>query len=158
MDTFRVKRDDTLGNDTRKLRILSYEEYLEKFIDQEYNTGTGQRGVPEYVFRAPSNEYGLVPAPDKAYTLVYEYFRFPVDLENATDVPNIPERFRYIIVDGAMYYAYLFRSNSQDAVLMKDKLDEGVKNMRTILINRTEYLRSTAINRTRASDAYIGRL
>jgi len=57
-----------------------------------------------------------------------------------------------------MYYAYLFRSNSQDAVLMKDKLDEGVKNMRTILINRTEYLRSTAINRTRASDAYIGRL
>jgi len=158
MDTFRIKRDDTLGNDTRKLRILSYEEYLEKFIDQEYNTSAGQRGVPEYVFRAPSNEYGLVPAPDKAYTLVYEYFRFPVDLENATDVPNIPERFRYIIVDGAMYYAYLFRSNSQDAVLMKDKLDEGVKNMRTILINRTEYLRSTAVNRTRASDAYIGRL
>ena len=158
MDTFRIKRDDTLGNDTRKLRIISYEEYLDKFIDQEYNDSSTLNDIPQYVFRAPSNEYGLVPPPKEDYTLVYEYFRFPVDLVNATDVPNIPERFRYIIVDGAMYYAYLFRSNSQDAVLMQDKLEEGIKNMRTILINRTEYIRSTAVNRTRASDAYIGRL
>ena len=79
--------------------------------------------LPQYVVRTPSGDYALVPPPKEAYTLVYEYFRFPVDLENSTDVPNIPERFRYIIVDGAMYYAYLFRSNSQDAVLMRDKLE-----------------------------------
>ena len=85
-------------------------------------------------------------------------FRFPVDLENSTDVPNIPERFRYIIVDGAMYYAYLFRSNSQDAVLMRDKLEEGIKHMRTILTNRTEYVRSTAINQKRIFGTFVGRL
>lgn len=158
MDTFRIKRDATLGNDTRKLKILSYEEYLDKFIDQEYNTSTGIRDIPEYVFRAPSNEYGLVPPPKEDYTLIYEYFRFPVDLVNATDVPNVPERFRYIIVDGAMYYAYLFRSNSQDAVLSKQKFDEGIKDMRTLLVNRTEYVRSTAIQQQKIFGAFVGRI
>tara|TARA_R110000803_G_scaffold177477_1_gene239864 strand:+ start:692 stop:1414 length:723 start_codon:yes stop_codon:yes gene_type:complete len=158
MDTFRIKRDSTLGNDTRKLTILSYEEYLEKFIDQEYNESTNLNDLPQYVVRTPSGDYALVPPPKEAYTLVYEYFRFPVDLENSTDVPNIPERFRYIIVDGAMYYAYLFRSNSQDAVLMRDKLEEGIKHMRTILTNRTEYVRSTAINQKRIFGTFVGRL
>lgn len=158
MDTFRIKRDDTLGNDTRKLRILSYEEYLEKFIDQEYNDSTGIQDIPEYVFRAPNNEFGVVPPPKEDYTLVYEYFRFPVDLVNATDVPNIPERFRHVVVDGAMYYAYLFRVNTQDAVLSKQKFDEGIKNMRTLLVNRTEYVRSTAINQKRIFGAFVGRI
>ena len=147
MDTFRIKRDDTLGNATRKLRIISYEEYLERYIDQEYATDDSVEDVPQYVFRTPSLEYGVVPPPKEDYTLIYEYFRFPVDLINATDVPNIPERFRHVIVDGAMYYAYLFRSNTQDATLMKGKLDEGVKQMRSLLTNRTEYVRSTTMGR-----------
>lgn len=157
MDTFRIKRDDTLNNTTRKLRILSYEEYLENYIDQEYNTSDNILDIPEYIFRTPSNEYGVVPPPKEDYTLIYEYFRFPVDLENATDVPNIPERFRHVIVDGAMYYAYLFRANTQDAIVMRDKLEEGIKDMRTMLINRTDYVRSTAVNRKKIFGSFVGR-
>ena len=150
-DTFRIKRNDTFGNDTRRLRIISYEEYLDKHIDLEYNTSTSNREVPKYVFRSPSNEYGMVPPPDKAYELVYEYYRLPVDLINAGDVPTVPEQFRHVIVDGSMYYAYLFRGNSQDATIMYQKFLEGIKNMRSLYINRYEYVRSTAIindNRT----------
>ena len=158
MDAFRIKRDDTLGNDTRKLRILSYEEYLERFIDQEYNESSSVQDIPQYVFRAPNLEYGVVPPPKEDYTLIYEYYRFPVDLVNATDVPNVPERFRHVIVDGAMHYAYLFRSNSQDAVLAKQKFDEGIKDMRTLLINRTEYVRSTAIPQQRIFGSFVGRI
>ena len=29
MDSFRIKRDDTLGNDTKRLNIITYEEYLD---------------------------------------------------------------------------------------------------------------------------------
>jgi len=150
-DSFRIKRDDTLGNDTKRLKIISYEEYLDKFIDLEYNTSTSIRQLPDFVFRAPSNEYGMVPPPDKAYEVVYEYYRLPVDLENPTDVPTVPEQFRHVIVDGAMYYAYLFRGNSQDATIMNQKFLEGIKNMRSLYINRYDYVRSTAIvtdNRT----------
>lgn len=157
IDSFRIKRDATLGNSTVKLTVLSYEEYLETYVDQEYNTSTGIRGVPQYVFQTPNFEYGVTPPPKEAYEIVYEYFRYPVDMISATDVPIIPERFRHVVVDGAMYYAYLFRSNSQDAVILRDKFEDGIKQMRSMLVNRMEYVRSTAINTSYVSN-YFGRV
>lgn len=144
-DSFRIKRDATLGNETKRLRVISYEDYLDKYVDNEYNNSTAIRGIPEYVFRTPSQEYGVVPPPDKDYSLVYEYYRLPVDLQLSTDVPSIPEQFRHVIVDGAMYYAYLFRGNSQDATIMYQKFLDGIKNMRTLYINRYDYVRSNMI-------------
>jgi len=76
---------------------------------------------------------------------VYEYYRIPVDMEQHGDVPPIPERFRHIIVDGAMHYAYLFRGNTQDALVAKEKFEDGIKSMRSMLINRYSYLRSYLI-------------
>ena len=154
MDSFRIKADSTLGNMTSRLTILSYEEYLDKYVDQEYNSSNVKAGLPRYVFRTPDLQYGLVPAPDKDYELVYEYYRLPVDLVSSTDVPNIPEQFRNIIVDGAMYHAYLFRGNSQDASLMMEKFKKGMDQMRTIYINRYEYVRSTVINRPQPFGGY----
>jgi hypothetical protein len=97
------------------------------------------------VFQAPSLEFGVSPAPDKAYEVIYEYYRVPVDLESDTDVPSVPERFKHVIVDGAMYHAYMFRSNEQAANLAKSKMEEGVKRMRTMLVNRYAEMRSTAV-------------
>jgi type II restriction/modification system DNA methylase subunit YeeA len=64
---------------------------------------------------------------------------------NYDDVPDIPEIFRHVIVEGAMYYCYMFRSNEQAATIAKAKFDKSVKNMRTITMNRYEYVRSTMI-------------
>jgi hypothetical protein len=97
------------------------------------------------VFQTTSLEWGITPPPDQDYEIVYEYFRVPVDLQSATDVPSVPERFRHVIIDGAMYHAYMFRSNEQAANLAKAKFEEGLKRMRTILVNRYTYMRSTAI-------------
>lgn len=144
-DSFRIKEDSSLGNATTRLGVLAYEEYLDKYVDQEYNTN-GRSGVPQAVAHGPALEYILTPEPDKAYTIVYEYYRVPVDLELYDDVPAVPERFKHVIVDGAMHYAYLFRGNSQDAMVAKQKFEEGIKNMRIVLINRTYYLRSTMIS------------
>ena len=105
METFRIKRDSTLGNTTKRLKIISYEEYLDNYVDAEYNSDSNIRALPSFVFRAPSQEFGFVNCPDKAYTVVYEYYRLPVDLINATDVPSVPEQFRYVILNGAMHFA-----------------------------------------------------
>lgn len=142
-DTFRLKADSTLGNSTVKLEIVSYEDYLNTSIDQEYRTD--KREVPKFVFHCPSLEYGVTPAPDQAYDVLYEYYSIPSDLVNATDAPTIPERFRHVIIDGAMYHAYMFRSNEQSSNIAKGKMEEGIKHMRTMLINRYAYMRSTAI-------------
>lgn len=147
IDSFRIKKNDTLDNNTVKLKVLTYEEYLERFVDQEYNTDTSLLDVPQYVFRTPSFEFGVSPAPDQAYELIYEYYSINVELQNATDVPNIPEIYRHVIIEGAMYHAYMFRSNEQAAVIAKEKFERGIKNMRTILINRYEYVKSNMIVR-----------
>jgi len=150
-DTFRIEENATFGNATVKLTILSYEDYLSRYIDHEYTTDSSKREVPSYVFHAPSLEYGVVPAPNSAYTIFYEYYRVPVDLSSYSDVPSIPERFRHVIIDGAMAYAYLFRSNEQSAVMSKNKFDEGIKRMRSMLVNRYSYVRSGMINTTQAT-------
>jgi hypothetical protein len=144
-DSFRIKKSTTFNNDTVKLRVITYEDYLEKFVDQEYDSDTSKLDIPQYVFRAPGLEFGVVPAPKEDFELVYEYYRNTIDLESFSDVPSIPEMYRSIIIDGAMYHAYMFRGNTQDATVAKTKFEQGIKHMRIMLINRFEYVRSTAI-------------
>lgn len=144
-NTFRIKEDATLGNGTQSLIPRMYEEYMDSMIKQEYSSSTDDTGIPRYIIRAPSLEYVVYPKPDKAYTLVYEYFTDPVSLVNHDDVPTIPEQYGYIIIEGAMYHAYMFRSNVQAAGMAKTRLDEGIKSMKTLLINRFEQVRSTVI-------------
>lgn len=145
-DSFRIKRNSTFNNTTQKLQIISYEDYLENYLDDEYNTSnTSIRSLPKRVFRTPNQQYGVHPVPNYAYELVYEYYKTTVELSGATDVPVYPEQFRPIIVDGAMYYAYTFRGNTQDATLHLQKFNDGIKDMRSLYINRYEYIRDTRI-------------
>jgi hypothetical protein len=155
-DTFRIKESATFGNATVRLSVVDYDDYLENSVDQEYGDNTSKCEVPSAVFHAPSLEWGVIPPPDQDYEVVYEYYRVPVDLQSATDVPSIPERFRHVIIDGAMYHAYMFRSNEQAAGLAKSKFEEGLKRMRTILVNRFVYMRSTAIVQSGSGSSAFG--
>lgn len=143
MNTFRIKRDAALNVSTLKLKVLDYEEYLDKYADSEYNSTTN---IPTHIVRTPSRELIFYPKPDKAYEVVYEYFTTGFDLEKALDVPNLPEQYRYVIVDGAMYYAYQFRGDMQAAQLSLKKFEQGIKQLRSLHINRTEYLRDTRVH------------
>ena len=142
-ETFRISKDNTLGVAGVTLRIIDYKEYVDRYIDQESTIGVG--GVPIYVFRTPDNNYGLYPYPDKAYQLKYEYFARPTTLVNATDIPTIPEQFRQTIVDGATAYGYQYRGESQQYGINFARFEEGIKHMQSILLNRTDYVRSTYI-------------
>ena len=146
MQSFRIQSSATLGNGTQYLRPLQYEEYLEKFVDQEYDTGTSNRGLPRHVVRAPSREFILTPEPDKAYTLTYEYYRLGFDLALAGDVPSIPESYRHVIVNGAMYYVYQFRNDGQMANMSKQMFTEGIKYLRSQHINRSDYIRDRRVH------------
>jgi hypothetical protein len=144
-DTFRIKESTAFNNSTSRLALLDYDDYLQQYVDQEYASDTSKRDLPTMVFQSPSQEFGVVPVPDHDYDIVYEYYRIPVDLQNATDVPSIPEQFRHVITEGSMYHAYMFRSNEQSAQLAKVKFEEGLKKMRVLLINKNTYMRSMYI-------------
>lgn len=156
-DSFRIKRNDTFNNTTQKLQIIAYEDYLENYLDDEYNTSnTSIRSLPKRVFRTPNQQYGVHPVPNYAYELVYEYYKNTVELDNATDVPVYPEQFRPVIVDGAMYYAYTFRGNTQDATLHLQKFNDGIKDMRSLYINRYDYIRDTRILKGTSVNMRVG--
>ena len=143
-ESFRIKEDATLGNDTKKLALITYDEYLEKYVDQEY-AASQTRALPRFVFHGPDLKYGLIEPPDKAYTLVFDYYVFQADLSDHDDTMVIPDRFKHVVVDAAMFHAYMFRGHTQDAVVVKERADEGIKAMRSMLINRYHYMRSYMI-------------
>jgi hypothetical protein len=146
MNTFRIKRNAGLNVKTVKLKVLTYEEWLDKHADSEYNSSSSTFGTPTHIVRTPSRELIFYPAPDKEYEVVYEYFRLGFELESATDVPNLPEQYKHTIVDGAMYYVYQFRGDNQAAQLALQKFEQGIKQLRSLHINRTEYLRDTRVH------------
>ena len=146
MNSFRIKRDNTLSVGTEKLKQLLYEEWLEKYADDEFNTDASIRGVPKFIVRTPSRELICSPVPDKAYTIVYEYYSLGYDLENALDVPGLPEQYRFAIVDGAMYYAFQFRGDTAAADVALQKFEKQIKDLRSININRTPYLRDRRVH------------
>ena len=106
-------------------------------------------GIPTHVFRKPDNTYGLWPFPNKAYTLSFDYFTSPSsDLSAHGDTTAIPDKFGHVIVDGAVSYTYLYRSEVPLYERSFALFREGIKNMQVLLINRHDYVRSTYIPRS----------
>ena len=102
-------------------------------------------GIPQYVIRAPDNNYILYPFPTKTYTVKYDYFTFPTDMSAYGDTTSIPDRFAAVIIDGATAFVYQYRGETQQYQLNFGRFEQGIKNMQTLLINRYEYVRSTYI-------------
>lgn len=139
-DSFRVRRDTDLNvGQGKRIRDISYIEYLNNYVDQEYETDATRGGVPRFVVRTPDQQFIIVPQPNEAYEVEYEYYMVPVDLLTYDDIPTVPEQFRHVIVDGAMYYAYMFRDNIEMANLSQSKFENGIKQMRSLLVNENAY-------------------
>jgi len=82
----------------RPLPVRDYRDYVP---DTERSTGP-----PESVVIRPDNQLLIVPTPDDAYTITYDYFRKPLALSANADEPLIPAQFRMVIVGRAlMLYA-----------------------------------------------------
>ena len=144
--TFRIRENATFNNDTVLLKYMDYDDYLQNHIGSEYTATTTDRATPRYVTQAPNLEYVVHPVPDEAYTLSYEYFQLPTDLSAYTDIPSLPDAFRHTIVDGAMYYVYFFRGDTETADRVQGKFLEGIKSLRSIYINTDySYVRDTRL-------------
>ena len=103
--------------------------------------------APTHVVRTLDNNYILYPCPEKAYTIKYDYFTFPTDMDAHGDTTTIPDRFAAVIVDGATAFIYQYRGETQQYAINFTRFEQGIKNMQTLLINKFDYLRSTYITR-----------
>lgn len=145
-ESFYLKKLSSEENLPKYLPAITYEQYTKHYrsIDDEGDTGSGI-GAPEYIYQTYDESFGVTPVPDNSYEVEYVYWKFPSDLNNYNDECVIPSRFNHTIIDGAMYYMMVFRSNEQSAALHQQKFEEGVKQMKRVLIDEPLRVTSTVI-------------
>ncbi len=146
-ETFYLQALSSAGNTARSLPTIPFEEYVRIYKAIEENAGTGGRSSPDLIYQTSEEKFGVTPLPDAAYVIEYVYYKFPADLSAFDDEMIIPDRFKYIIIDGAMVYMMRFRSNEQSAQIHQAKFQEGIKAMRRLLLDDPLFVRSSMINR-----------
>ena len=163
-DTFYLKTLESESNTAKALPTISFESYTRNYRTIEDAAGTGGRTAPDLVYQTAEEKFGVTPIPNAAYVVEYVYYKFPNPLgTNATtgvatdgtdsthDITIIPERFNYIIIDGAMVYMMRFRSNEQSAQIHQQKFMQGMKAMRRLLLDDKLYVESTMIQKPKFS-------
>ena len=145
VDYVRVSRQDVTP---RKLKYISYDNWLQSFKERDSKNDDGVYATPEFVYRKPDYGYfGLSPIPDKDdYTIEYDYFTTHTDLSASTDTMSLPDRFAPLIVDRAKYYTYMLRSDAQHASMAERDYQRKLRLLRVDYSSRQEYMRDTRIN------------
>lgn len=121
---------------------ISYDRWRQEFRDRDYQASPSQYNVPRWVFARQDQRFGVSQIPDDDYVVFYDYWTVPDDLSDYLDEPAIPEKYIHVLLDGCMYYAYLFRDNMEEAAIARDKFKKGINLMRTDLINKDTHMRS----------------
>ena len=154
-DTFYIKELSSASNTPMALPTISFDVYTQKYRAVEDAAGTSGRAAPTLVYQTAEEKFGVYPLPDAAYVIEYVYYKFPDDLSAFDDTMIVPDRFKYIIIDGAMVYMMRFRSNEQSDQIHQQKFDEGIKSMRRLLLDDPISIRSTMITRPHYSTDVI---
>ena len=151
-DTFYLKKLDSEGNSPMNLKPMSFEEYTQnvRAADDGGDQVNGD-GPPIRVYQTLGESFGVTPIPDAAYEVEYVYWSYPSDMTVYDDVAVIPDRFKHVVIDGAMMFMMRFRSNEQSAAMHQNNFEDGIKSMRRVLMDDALSIRSTVIGKSRTS-------
>ena len=144
-ESFYLRQLPATNNEPRRLPVMSYTQYLDDRRPKDDAAGAGGYGVTEAVYQTQDGKFGITPRADQPYVIEYKYWQFPVDMVADSDVCIVPARFDNVIIDGAMTYMMLYRSNEQSAAIHRDRFEQGIKSMRRLLMDEPLSMRSTML-------------
>lgn len=150
-ESFYLRQLSTASNEPRRLPVMTYAQYLDNRRPIDDTSGAGGYGVTEAVYQTQENKFGVTPRADQAYVIEYKYWLFPADMAEATDNCLVPTRFDNVVIDGAMTYMMIYRSNEQSANIHRERFDQGIKSMRRLLMDEPLTMRSTMSTYTNSS-------
>lgn len=146
-ESFYLKKSAT--NEGVFLPALTYEEYVQKHRQQDDN---GAEGAPQYIYQTYGDSFGVSPTPDSAtYEVEYTYWSYPSALTLYDDECVIPSRWNYVIVEGALVDMMRHRSNSDNAMMHLQSFQEGIREMRRVLLDEELRVNSTMIEGRRVA-------
>lgn len=125
--------------DVRQFRSPSKLTYIDtKLFDllRPDQTGVGQpRSYYLFYYNDPQSITGqrfaitFDPIPDTSQIIEVRYHKRPTALSAGTDIPEIPEMYHNVIVDGVTYQAFLWANNANTGG-MKKEYEAGIIRMR----------------------------
>ena len=155
-ESFYIKQLSSKNNQPQKLNVVSYTEYLEKYRYIDETAESGDYTTPTVVYQTQEEKFGVHPLPDDAYEIEYKYWSYPSELSAFDDTAVIPDRFKHVVIDGAMMYMMRFRSNEQSAMVHQQAFDDGIRMMRRLLNDENLYVRSTYIPNVGFTSTLVG--
>jgi len=155
-ESFYLKQLASKNNQPIKMDVVSYAEYLERYRYIDETAESGDYTTPNVIYQTQEEKFGVHPLPDDAYEIEFKYWSYPTDLVAFDDVTVIPDRFKHVIIDGAMMYMMRFRSNEQSAMVHQQAFDDGIRMMRRLLNDDNLYVRSTYIPSVGFTSTLVG--
>lgn len=121
-------------NDAPLRPLYRWEDVQAMFPTHE---DVGERGTPSFYYVGGGGLIYLFPRPDKdiTYTLEYDAGGGPMaDI----DVPDYPEMYHHLLVDGALYRAYLDDGNPGQAEQYASRFTATLERMKVDLLGNLE--------------------
>tara|TARA_R110001592_G_scaffold158685_1_gene389867 strand:- start:717 stop:1406 length:690 start_codon:yes stop_codon:yes gene_type:complete len=145
-NTFQIQADTSLGVSFNTLRFLERDEWYSKYKDIDDQAGSAGISAPIYIFPGHGNGYGVSPSPNKTYSLKFRYYLNFSDITAATDVTRIPESYDTVIIDGAVYFLYMFKDNLEASQATYLAFEQGIKDLQSLYINNYQAVRDTRVS------------
>lgn len=143
--SFQLQEDDSLGISFKSLTLIDRDVWYRDLRNQDNAAGAAGRGVPRNVFPSHGYGFGVSPSPDKAYEIKFRFYLNVVELNTATDSPRIPDDFDHVIVDGAVYFMYMFKDNVESAQIQAQAFREGIKDLENLFLNKRDRIFDTRV-------------
>ena len=144
-NSFQIQKNEEFGVGYKTLKFIERDVWYKNYRDEDYDAGSAGIECPDYVFPSHGNGFGVSPSPDHPYELRFRYYMTDSTLLNADDAVRIPSIFDHVIISGALYYMYMFRDNAESSNIAATVFEQGVKEMRTLLINKYERIADTRV-------------
>lgn len=158
-NTFGIQRNDAATPPivASTMTELDYNLWAQRVRPQDLQLSTGDFSTPTYVIKGDDGNIILSPPPDTIYTVYYDAWSDPTALAAYSDVCVVPDKYNYVLIDGALYYGYDFRSDTAAQDRAKKKFDDGVNEMLRELVKPATGFQSTLIQNNRTFNSIPSR-
>ena len=123
---------------SRNLSFITTEEWKDHLREGENadDADTQNWGEPRFIIRSPdARKFGVSPIPDKVYRVWFYAWDLPTALSDHDDTIVFPDVYVPVLMARARYHFHQFKDAPQQAAFALQDYKEGLKRMRSALMN-----------------------
>ena len=131
---------------SQNLKFVTIEEWKDhrRESENEDDANAQNWGDPRFVIRSPdSRKFGLSPIPDKVYRAWFYAWDLPTALDAHGDTIVFPDVYSPVLMARARYHFHQFKDAPQQAAFALEDYKQGLKQMRSALMNPVPKYMST---------------